>query len=147
MKFAGRLRKKLNGSINRICTKHSSFFVSPDKDFTRKGKFKPQDIFMSLLSMEGSSLSHELLNYFQFSSATPSNSAFVQARSKISPSAFEDLFYDFSNNACGKELSFCEEYLRLMLKYLLQLTSCRSDPAGAILVPLHESTLHTSFTG
>ena len=104
MIFAGRLRKKLNGSINRICTKHSSFFVSPDKDFTRKGKFKPQDIFMSLLSMEGSSLSHELLNYFQFSSATPSNSAFVQARSKISPSAFEDLFYDFSNNACGKEL-------------------------------------------
>ena len=97
MKYAGRLRKTLFNSINRICENRCSSFVSPDKDFSRRGKFLPQDIFKCLLTMEGSALSHELLNYFNFGIDAPTKSAFVQARAKIRPDAFESLFYDFAD--------------------------------------------------
>lgn len=96
MKYAGRLRKPLFNFINRICEKRSFSFVSPDKDFSRCGKFTPQDIFKCLLTMEGSALSHELLNYFNFCTNAPTKSAFVQARAKIRHDVFEALFYDFA---------------------------------------------------
>ena len=66
MKYAGRLRKTLMGSISHICTERDKYFVSPDKDFTRPGKFTAQDLFRCILTMEGTVLSHELLNYFDF---------------------------------------------------------------------------------
>lgn len=95
MKYAGKLRKILNSSIDHICEQRDKYFVSPDKNFIRKGKFTPQDIFKSLLTMEGAALSHELLSYFNFNVDAPTKSAFVQSRAKIKPVAFEDLFYDF----------------------------------------------------
>ena len=97
MKYAGRLRKTLMGSISHICTERDKYFVSPDKDFTRPGKFTAQDLFRCILTMEGTALSHELLNYFDFNVNAPTTSAFVQARAKIKPQAFEDLFYNFSS--------------------------------------------------
>ena len=104
MKYAGRLRKILNESIDRICSQRDKYFVSPRKDFTRKGKFVPQDIFKSLLTMEGSALSHELLSYFKFNPQAPSESAFVQSRAKVKPEAFDDLFHDFASSICGNKL-------------------------------------------
>lgn len=104
MKYAGRLRKTLFNSIDRICEKRSFSFVSPDKDFTRRGKFVVQDIFKCLLAIEGTALSHELLNYFNFCTDTPTKSAFVQARAKIRPDAFESLFYEFADAAREDEL-------------------------------------------
>ena len=95
MKYAGRLRKILDESIDRICFQRDKYFVSPKKDFTRRGKFVPQDIFKALLTMEGSALSHELLSYFDFMPQAPSESAFVQSRAKIKPEAFDDLFHEF----------------------------------------------------
>ena len=104
MKYAGRLRKTLFNSIDRICENRCSSFVSPDKDFSRRGKFVPQDIFKCLLGMEGTALSHELLNYFNFRTDAPTKSAFVQARAKIRSDAFETLFYDFAASAHEDDL-------------------------------------------
>lgn len=104
MKYAGRLRKTLMGSISHICTERDKYFVSPDKDFTRPGKFTAQDLFRCILTMEGTALSHELLNYFDFNVNAPTTSAFVQARAKIKPQAFEDLFYNFSSLSCDNKL-------------------------------------------
>ncbi|GHU42819.1 hypothetical protein FACS1894193_08770 [Bacilli bacterium] len=42
--------------------------------------------------MGGQCLSSELLHYFNFSSVTPTDSAFIQARKKIKIEAFEKLF-------------------------------------------------------
>lgn len=95
MRYAGRLRKTLWNIIDDICSQRDEYFVSSDRNFTRRGKFKPQDIFKSLLLMEDKALSHELLPYFDFKKNTPTPSAFVQARAKIKPSAFEALFKRF----------------------------------------------------
>ena len=95
MRYAGRLRKTLWDIIDIICSQREDYFVSSKKNFTRRGKFKPQDIFKSLLLMEDRSLSHELLSYFDFKRITPTKSAFVQARAKIKPEAFEALFDRF----------------------------------------------------
>ena len=104
MKYAGRLRKILDESIDRICSQRDKYFVSPKKDFTRRGKFVPQDIFKSLLTMEGTSLSHELLSYFDFKPQAPSESAFVQSRAKIKPAAFDDLFHEFASSTHKNKL-------------------------------------------
>lgn len=104
MKYAGRLRKILMRSIERICNNPQECFVSPDKNFTRSGKFTAQDIFKCILTMEGTALSHELLNYFDFRTDTPTKSAFVQARAKIKASAFETLFYDFADSSNENKL-------------------------------------------
>lgn len=52
--------------------------------------------------MESSSLSHELLNYFDYSTNIPTKSAFVQARAKIRSEAFGSLFDKF--NALSSEI-------------------------------------------
>lgn len=95
MRYAGRLRKTLWNIIDDICSQREEYFVSSNRNFTRRGKFKPRDIFNSLLLMEDKSLSHELLPYFDFKRNTPTPSAFVQARAKIKPEAFEALFDRF----------------------------------------------------
>ncbi|MBO5559078.1 IS4 family transposase [Ruminococcus sp.] len=93
MSYAGKLRNTLSEIIDEICYERSC--LSADKFFSRRGKFKPQDIFKSLLLMEDRSLSHELLPYFNFKVGTPTPSAFVQARAKILPEGFAELFKRF----------------------------------------------------
>ncbi|MCM1233628.1 MAG: transposase [Ruminococcus flavefaciens] len=51
-----------------------------------------------MLTMEGKSLKDELLEYFDFNSYTPSDSAFNQRRAQILPEAFEFLFQEFTNS-------------------------------------------------
>ena len=38
-----------------------------------------------------------MLKYFDFNASTPTASALIQQRKKISPEAFDSLFYSFSN--------------------------------------------------
>ena len=66
-------------------------------DFTRKRKLPFPDVIMIILSMAGDPLREELLHYFDYDSDTATSSAFVQARSKILPEAFEELFHSFNN--------------------------------------------------
>ena len=99
MKYTSRLRKKLMHSIDCICSDRQNCFAMPDKDFTRSGKFTAQDIIKCILTLEGKAISHELLNYFDYSVDTPTTSAFVQSRAKINVSAFESLFYSFANSS------------------------------------------------
>lgn len=95
MNYVGSLRKKLFNVIDAVCAQREKYFTSSKKDFTRRGKFEPQDIFKSLLLMESKSLSHELLPYFDYKKESPTPSAFVQARAKIKPEGFEAIFDGF----------------------------------------------------
>ena len=113
MKYAGRLRKTLWDIIDVICSQRDVFFVSSKSNFTRKGKFKPRDIFKALLLMEDRSLSHELLPYFDFKKNTPTPSAFVQARAKIKPSAFEALFDRFVSATTNNKKKYLYKGYRL----------------------------------
>ena len=60
-----------------MSTSLENFVRNPLKDFIRKRKLHFEDIINLLLSINGNSLSKELLDYFQYDSNTASTSAFV----------------------------------------------------------------------
>ena len=68
-----------------------------DSDFTRNRKLTFSDVIMIILSMTGCPIREELLDYFDYNISTATASAFVQARAKIRPEAFEQLFHLFNN--------------------------------------------------
>ena len=113
MRYAGRLRKTLWKIIDDICSERDNFFASSKRNFTRKGKFKPQDIFGSLLVMTDRSLSHELLPYFNYKKDTPTPSAFVQARAKIKPKAFAALFDRFASETTDNNKKYLYKGYRI----------------------------------
>lgn len=59
-----------------------------------------------MLAMEGKSLKDELLQFFDFHNATPSNSSFNQQRAQIPPEAFEFLFQEFFHAFQNEEATY-----------------------------------------
>lgn len=84
MKLIGIQKKELSGYVR-----------DPDKDFSRERKLSYEKMILSLLTMEGTSLTNELLRQFGCHCDIASSSAFVQQRKKLLPSALENLFHDF----------------------------------------------------
>lgn len=68
---------------------------NPVIDFSRNRKIPYESMILSLLTMEGSALTNELLRQFGCKITTATASAFVQQRKKILPAAFEKLFREF----------------------------------------------------
>lgn len=68
---------------------------NPDIDFSRNRKIPYEKMILSLLTMEGTTLTNELLRQFGCDASTATSSAFVQQRKKILPLALEKLFQDF----------------------------------------------------
>lgn len=90
------LRKILFKSIDDITLNKASYVKNPS-DHTRKRKLSFKTIINSILQISGGNIDNELLTFFNCSKATPTAAAFVQQRSKILPTAFEDLFKSFTN--------------------------------------------------
>lgn len=113
MSYVGKLRKKLFDVIDAVCVQREKYFSASKKDFTRRGKFKPQDIFKSILLMENKSLSHELLPYFDYKKDSPTPSAFVQARAKIKPEGFEAVFDGFVSETTDHNAKYLHKGYRI----------------------------------
>lgn len=94
-----RVLKTLNNCIDDLCSNPQNFIVNPERDFTRCRKLCLEKVIRLLLSMQNKSLSHELLDLFEFDTSTPTASAFVQQRSKIKASASEHIFKSFTSTA------------------------------------------------
>ena len=73
----------------------SLYSKRPGKDFSRNSKLSLEKTISILLTMQGKSISSELLDFFNYDQDTPSASAFVQARSKMAPKTMEILFKRF----------------------------------------------------
>ena len=86
------IKKTLTEAISQLCEVSWMFAKDPGRDFTRKRKLPFDKVISFLLAMEGGSLTTEMLRYFGCSPDIASNSAFVQQRGKIHPSAFSSLF-------------------------------------------------------
>ena len=114
MNHVGKLRKTLFSIIDEVCSRREKYFSSSKKDFTRKGKFMPQDIFKSILLMENKSLSHELLPYFDYKKNSPTPSAFVQARAKIKPEGFEAVFNGFVSETTDNNAKYLHKGYRIL---------------------------------
>ena len=86
------VKQKLDESISQLSKESSMFSKKPGVFFTRDRKLPFPKVISCLLSMEGGTLTSELLKYFGCSADIASTSAFVQQRSKISKDALPMLF-------------------------------------------------------
>lgn len=92
---AQRIRNALFQEIDALVSEQALWVKHPDKDFSRKRKLPIKQVITCLLGFEGKSLGSELLETFNFSLDTPSVSALCQARDKVSPEVFLELFNRF----------------------------------------------------
>lgn len=83
---------KFDCQISGLDRIRSRFCNHPEKDFTRNRKVSFAFTVRSILSFGGGTLTNELLKISKFAPDTPSSSAFIQQRGKISPAAFSELF-------------------------------------------------------
>ena len=86
------VKRKLDEAITQLCEVSWMFSKHPDRDFTRTRKLPFRKVISFLLSMEGGSLTTEMMSHFGYSTDTASSSAFVQQRSKINSAALPSLF-------------------------------------------------------
>ena len=93
------LKKILNKAISIVSNSPSLFVFNPEADFTRDRLLTFETIIKNILCMEAGSLKDELLKLNNYSSTTPTVSAFVQARSKIKHDAFVSIFNLFNQKS------------------------------------------------
>lgn len=86
------IKRKLDEAITQLCEVSWMFSKKPSKDFTRTRKLPFRKVISCLLSMEGGSLTTELMKHFGCSVDIASSSAFVQQRSKINSETLPSLF-------------------------------------------------------
>ena len=96
---------KFDSLINRLEQSKEKFSIHPEKDFSRNRKISFGFIVRSILSFGGSTLTNELLRMGKYSPDSPSPSAFIQQRSKISHTAFTKLFH-MGNLAFDQDLRY-----------------------------------------
>lgn len=89
------IKNSLLSIINKQKQNLSEYVTNPQKDFSRNRKIPYEKMILSLLTLEGNSLTNELLRQFGCGLNTATAAAFVQQRKKILPEAFESLFHDF----------------------------------------------------
>jgi hypothetical protein len=89
------LKSLLLNIINKQKHDLTGLVSKPDKDFSRNRKIPYEKMILSLLTMEGTTLTNELLRQYGCDSSTATSSAFVQQRKKIFPVALENIFHDF----------------------------------------------------
>lgn len=91
------IKKSLMDEIQNLALQKDKYVRNPGVDYSRSRKITFADAISSMISMEAGSIRSELLEYFSYAAATPTTSAFIQQRDKISPLAFEKLFYSFTD--------------------------------------------------
>lgn len=91
--------KFMISSIIKNMSSYQWLFVkNPKKDFKRNRKLTFEDTIKLILSMGGNCLNKELLDYFSYSTYSPTTSAFVQQRNKILYSAFEFMLKELNDS-------------------------------------------------
>lgn len=96
MIFAEQVKHQLLSLIGEMATVPWLFSQNPSTDFSRTRKLDFASTIQLILSMESSSIKKELLDFFQYSSDTPTASAFAQQRSKLLLEAWTFLFHEFN---------------------------------------------------
>lgn len=101
--YATSVKDTLFSLIHELDQISCLFSQNPESDFKRNRKLGFESLIMFLLSMEGGSLSKEILEYFQYDTDAASVSAFNQQRKKLMPEALEFLFHEFNSTFSGEK--------------------------------------------
>lgn len=97
------IKNLLNTSIREISDQIDNYSVNSNKDFSRNRKVTSDLLMSFLLSQGASNLKSEILDFFEFSSDSPTASAIVQQRAKLKPEALESLFLTFNQKYLQNE--------------------------------------------
>ncbi len=92
-----KIKNALDKSIKAVCQSSREYCRNPEKDFTRRKKLPMDKVIKSVLGFSSKSLANELTDIFSGDTSIASVSALVQQRTKILPTAFEEIFKQFTN--------------------------------------------------
>lgn len=95
-KYPIRLKEKVNKCIAEMEKRAYLFSKNGEKDFTRKRKIPFSKVIKLLIFMGGQSLNRELLDAWHLDPQTPTESALIQQRSKLSQDALPFLFKELN---------------------------------------------------
>lgn len=92
--FAKKALKILNRNIDSLAQQRTELNIlrNADTDFTRNRKLTFPELIKTILFMSSKPLREELLDIFDYDANTITTSGFVQARDKLLPGAFTELF-------------------------------------------------------
>lgn len=96
--YSTHVKSVLDNCIGEMTLNSWLYVKKPGVDFTRSRKMNFDDTMKFLISKQKNSTQEELLNFYNYNSETPTQSAFIQQRDKIRPDAFEFLFHEFTSS-------------------------------------------------
>ena len=89
------------GVLNNVIIEtasHIQDFTKSPTDFTRNRKLNAETMLKVTLNMEGNSINAELLNAFPDINERMTDSAYEQAKAKLTPEAFQYVFRQYNAN-------------------------------------------------
>ncbi len=102
MKYpATQVKRNLRKAISKVTNNPERCSSKPGKDFTRARKLPMKKVIESIMAMGGKDLKCQMMHLFDFSTSAPTVSAFAQQRSKLSASAFETIFHEFTQKSAS----------------------------------------------
>ena len=97
MTDAATIKNNLDRVIDDLASTPERFCNNPGVDFTRDRKISVRDVLRFPILMERDSVDMELLKYFDYDlDATPTQSAYIQQRSKLAPDTFKLILDGFN---------------------------------------------------
>lgn len=92
------IKANLDNAIKALAASPEIFSKNPKSDFTRNRKLPVSDVLRFSILMERDSVDMELLKYFNYDlDSTPTQSAYIQQRSKLTPGTFKMLLDRFND--------------------------------------------------
>ena len=92
------IKANLDNAIKALAASPEIFSKNPKSDFTRSRKLPVSDVLRFSILMERDSVDMELLKYFNYDlDSTPTQSAYIQQRSKLTPGTFKMLLDRFND--------------------------------------------------
>lgn len=99
------IRNALETVVEELSAAPGAYVKRPGQDFTRNRKLGLARLSRLILAMEGNSISCELEKFFDNDKDTPTASAFVQQRGKVSPEFFHEMLLRF-NDRCDDRQNY-----------------------------------------
>lgn len=98
-KYYNKVLDTLDCCIDSLEAEKNSISIirNPTVDFSRNRKLNFNQLLKTIIFMAGKPIKEELYDYFDYSVNVATSSAFVQARDKLLPNAFQELFYLLNN--------------------------------------------------
>ena len=94
--YIEKIKSTLYDLIHEMSEHYWLYVADPERNFSRERKLSFEKVMAILVSMGGSSLRNELIDYFHCSADMASASAFVQRRAQILPEALAYLLHRFN---------------------------------------------------